>query len=170
MGTQLNKGDRVRLITAGGYDGVNFLPGAYGTVTNVDPEYDHGCMVQVDGEEFSLYFIYDTEIELVAPEDESWDASNEDFADQEILSTASYEVDDDVVRPSHYTQYEVEPIDFIMKNDLPFHVGNIVKYAARAGSKLYEGLDATESEIRDLEKVRRYAEMRVNQLRGLEVL
>ena len=152
MGTQLNKGDRVRLITAGGYDGVNFLPGAYGTVTNADPEYNHGCMVQVDGEKFSLFFMYDTEIKKV----------ENPYKDPEV--------DDAVVRPSHYTQYEVEPIDFIMKNDLPFHVGNIVKYAVRAGSKLYDGLDATESEIRDLVKVRRYAEMRVNQLRGLEVL
>lgn len=131
---------------------------------------DRGRLNATGGYSGDNFFLCDTEIELVAPEDESWDAANEDFADQEILSTASSEVDDDVVRPSHYTQYEVEPIDFIMKNDLPFHVGNIVKYAVRAGSKLYDGLDATESEIRDLEKVRRYAEMRVNQLRGLEVL
>jgi hypothetical protein len=72
--------------------------------------------------------------------------------------------------PPHYTKWKVEPITFIMENNLPFHVGNIIKYAVRAGSKLYEGLDAKQSEITDLEKVRRYAEMRINQLKGMEKL
>jgi hypothetical protein len=33
-----------------------------------------------------------------------------------------------------------------------------VKYASRAGFKLYPGMDAVESEITDLKKVIRYAE------------
>jgi hypothetical protein len=78
--------------------------------------------------------------------------------------------DDIVCRPNHYAKYKIEPITFVMENDLPFHVGNIVKYAVRAGSKLYEGKDAVESEIIDLEKVRRYAEMRINQLKEKGVL
>jgi len=57
-----------------------------------------------------------------------------------------------------------------MRNDLPFHVGNIVKYVCRAGHKLYDGRDAVESEVLDLEKVRRYAEMRINQLRDKPTL
>lgn len=75
-----------------------------------------------------------------------------------------------IYRPNHYAKWKVEPITFIMANGLPFHVGNIVKYAVRAGSKLYDGMDAVESEITDLEKVRRYAEMRINQLKGKTVL
>lgn len=78
--------------------------------------------------------------------------------------------DDVVVRPDHYTRYAIEPIEFIMRNDLPFHVGNIVKYASRAGFKIYDGLDAKASEITDLRKVIRYAEMRINQLEGRETL
>jgi hypothetical protein len=58
----------------------------------------------------------------------------------------------------------------MVKNNLPFHTGNIVKYAVRAGHKIYDGMDAVESEITDLEKVRRYAEMRINQLKGKAVL
>ena len=77
---------------------------------------------------------------------------------------------DHVVRPDHYTKYEIEPITFIMLNGMEFWRGNIIKYAARAGSKQYDGLDAVESEITDLEKVRRYAEMRINQLKGEGVL
>lgn len=51
-----------------------------------------------------------------------------------------------------------------MDNDLPFHTGNIIKYAMRAGHKLYEGEDEIGSEITDLKKVMRYAEMRIEQL------
>jgi len=75
-----------------------------------------------------------------------------------------------VVRPRHYTRFTIEPVEFIMRNDLPFHVGNIVKYVCRAGHKLYDGRDAVESEVLDLEKVRRYAEMRINQLRDKPTL
>lgn len=75
-------------------------------------------------------------------------------------------MEDHVVEPSHYTQYELEPITFIMGNDPKgvFVRGNIVKYTMRAGSKLYEGLDPIASEIRDFQKVIRYAEMRIEQL------
>ena len=73
---------------------------------------------------------------------------------------------DIVNKPSHYTRYKIEPVTFIMRNDLPFHVGNIVKYAVRAGYKTYYDMTETESEITDLKKVIRYAEMRINLLQG----
>jgi hypothetical protein len=75
-----------------------------------------------------------------------------------------------VVRPSHYTQYKIEPVTFIMENRLSFEIGNICKYACRAGSKLYPGQDETESRITDLRKVQRYAEMEINRLRGEPIL
>lgn len=76
-------------------------------------------------------------------------------------------IDDDIVnKPSHYTRFKIEPVTFIMRNDLPFHVGNIVKYACRAGHKPYPNQDETQSEITDLKKVMRYAEMRINLLQG----
>jgi hypothetical protein len=53
-----------------------------------------------------------------------------------------------------------------MRNGFEFWRGNIVKYACRAGYKTYDGMDAVESEITDLKKVIRYAEMRINQLKG----
>ena len=71
-----------------------------------------------------------------------------------------------VNKPSHYTRYPIEPVTFIMRNDLPFHVGNIVKYAVRAGYKVYPDMDKTKSEVTDLKKVIRYAEMRINLLEG----
>lgn len=75
-----------------------------------------------------------------------------------------------VNQPSHYTQYEIEPVTFIMVNRLSFEIGNIVKYACRAGSKLYPDMDYKESRITDLEKVRRYAEMEINRLKGEDIL
>lgn len=71
-----------------------------------------------------------------------------------------------VSRPAHYTRWEIEPVSFIMRNKMEFWRGNIIKYVCRAGYKIYDGKDEVESEITDLEKIRRYAEMRIRQLRG----
>lgn len=77
---------------------------------------------------------------------------------------------DIIKQPSHYARFTIEPVTFCMMNGLPFHTGNIVKYACRAGYKIYDGMDAHESEITDLRKVMRYAEMRINQLEGRDIL
>ena len=75
---------------------------------------------------------------------------------------------DVVVKPEHYTRWSVEPIVFIMQNDIEFWRGNIIKYAMRAGFKRYNNQDQISSEITDLRKVIRYSEMRINQLEGRE--
>lgn len=71
------------------------------------------------------------------------------------------EEDDNVIRPPHYAQFEIEPIEFIMRNNLPFWKGNIIKYVMR--SEMKNGLE-------DLKKARRYLDMRINQLEGKDVL
>ena len=86
------------------------------------------------------------------------------------MTEPSIEEGNIIVKPTHYTRHKIEPVTFVMENNLPFHTGNIVKYAVRAGHKIYDGMDAVDSEITDLEKVRRYAEMRINQLKGKSVL
>jgi hypothetical protein len=75
---------------------------------------------------------------------------------------------DVVVKPEHYTRWTVEPIVFIMENDIEFWRGNIIKYTMRAGFKRYNNQDQISSEITDLRKVIRYSEMRINQLEGRE--
>jgi len=80
------------------------------------------------------------------------------------------ELEDIINRPSHYTDYKIEPVTFVMENRLPFEIGNIVKYACRAGKKLYPNQDATQSRITDMRKVIRYAEMEINRLEGKDVL
>lgn len=69
-------------------------------------------------------------------------------------------VENPVLKPNHYERYEIEPINFIMLNDMPFWMGNIIKYVARAGFK--DGV----SEETDLLKARRYIDMRLNQIEG----
>lgn len=76
---------------------------------------------------------------------------------------------DKVVKPSHYERYKIEPITFIMENDISFAMGNALKYITRAGFKRYDSLSMEESEIVDLKKAARYIEMRVNQIEGREV-
>ena len=84
-----------------------------------------------------------------------------------MADVESQDDDEQVVNnPEHYAQYDIEPKDFIIRNGFEFWRGNIVKYACRAGSKRYDGLDKRQSEIRDLKKSIRYAEMRINQLNG----
>ena len=72
---------------------------------------------------------------------------------------------DIVNNPEHYTRFTIQPIDFITENELPWHTGNIVKYALRAGFKLYPGKGPEESEIIDLQKVIRNAQVRIDHIR-----
>ena len=78
--------------------------------------------------------------------------------------------DDKVVQPAHYVRWKIEPITFCITNDLDFVRGNVIKYTMRAGHKQYDDLSLEESEIRDLEKARRYLEMKINHLKGEETL
>ena len=75
------------------------------------------------------------------------------------------EAPDIVNNPEHYTRFTIQPIDFITENELPWHTGNIVKYALRAGFKLYPGKGPEESEIIDLQKVIRNAQVRIDHIR-----
>ena len=90
----------------------------------------------------------------------------EDFKDSVLAEHTA----DIVNEPKHYARWTIEPITYIMRNGFEFWRGNIVKYASRAGYKMYEGKTQVESEIIDLEKVIRYSQMRINQLNGEDKL
>jgi hypothetical protein len=98
-----------------------------------------------------------------------WDRlvkEREDFREN-ILAEHTADI---VNEPKHYARWAIEPITYIMRNGFEFWRGNIVKYASRAGYKMYEGKTQVQSEIIDLEKVQRYCQMRINQLNGEEKL
>lgn len=73
------------------------------------------------------------------------------------IYTPEDKLDAAVYQPSHYTQWKIEPITFIMTNNLPFAVGNVIKYVMRYKSK--NGLE-------DLQKAKRYIEMLIEQEYG----
>ena len=45
------------------------------------------------------------------------------------------EQSDVIKNPKHYERYAIEPVSFIMNNELPFWMGNVIKYIMRAGYK-----------------------------------
>lgn len=65
----------------------------------------------------------------------------------------------EVYEPHHYAKYEIEPITFIMRNKLPFAVGNVIKYVMRFEDK---------NGLQDLKKARRYIDMLIEQHYGKE--
>jgi len=73
-------------------------------------------------------------------------------------------LNEEVINPQHYSNYRIEPAEYIMLNEMEFWRGNIIKYASRAGMKLYPNQTQVQSEITDLQKTIRYCEMRIEQL------
>lgn len=53
----------------------------------------------------------------------------------------------EVYSPNHYSRWKIEPLDFIMANDLDFLRGNIIKYIMRYDAK---------NGVEDLKKARVY--------------
>jgi hypothetical protein len=154
--TKIKVGDKVRLRN-----------GAIEAVTNVDLT---GCDI------YPVDVFWGSD-EFVSYTQDGFYWHDRDPDDRDIVEIIPAELDeapqDDIVnQPSHYTQFKIEPVTFVMENDPEgkFAKGNIIKYTCRAGSKLYPGKDAVQSEIIDLEKASRYAEMRINQLKGKELL
>ncbi len=67
-------------------------------------------------------------------------------------------VKDLVLHPKHYARWEMEPIEFIAINDLPWWLANVIKYTMRFDAK--DGLQ-------DLYKARSYLDMKIRKLEGL---
>lgn len=88
-------------------------------------------------------YLWDIEIELATPE-----------PSETIQPT-------DPVNPEHYSRYAIQPIEFILRNNLPFDIGNVIKYALR-----YDEKDG----IQDLEKAIRNLQFRIALLKGEPVV
>lgn len=61
-----------------------------------------------------------------------------------------------VNHPSHYNKGKIEVIDFIEDQGLSFHLGNVVKYVARAGAK--------GDKLEDLKKAQWYLDRYINEV------
>tara|TARA_R110002074_G_scaffold146813_1_gene296961 strand:- start:155 stop:364 length:210 start_codon:yes stop_codon:yes gene_type:complete len=58
-----------------------------------------------------------------------------------------------IKEPPHYTQHEIEPIDFIIANKLDFCTGNVIKYLLRHTKK---------NGVQDLLKAKQYIDFIIN--------
>lgn len=70
----------------------------------------------------------------------------------------------DVECPQHYTDTNIEVIDYIEDKNLGFCLGNVVKYVSRAGKKHSADKTDKEKEIQDLKKARWYLNRRIVEL------
>lgn len=62
--------------------------------------------------------------------------------------------------PHHYTRWKIEPLTFCMENNLPFWLGNVIKYCMR-----YDAKDG----LQDLYKARVYLNKKIDELEGKSV-
>lgn len=63
------------------------------------------------------------------------------------------QVQEEMIDPHHYNRWKIEPIKFIMENQLDFCEGNVIKYVMRWRDK--DG-------ISDLKKARQYLDFLIN--------
>ena len=56
------------------------------------------------------------------------------------------------VSPDYYARYDIEPISFIMRNNIPYAEGNVIKYTLRHDMK--GGKEDFDKAIRYLEMIK----------------
>ena len=66
---------------------------------------------------------------------------------------------DAVHQPPHYARWKMQPIEFLMINDVPGWLFNVVKYCFR-----YDAKDG----LQDLYKARSYLDMKIRALEGVD--
>ena len=62
---------------------------------------------------------------------------------------------DKVKEPPHYFRFKIEPITFIMQNEIPYAEGNAIKYLCRWRFKH----KTKEAQIEDLKKAKQYIDL-----------
>lgn len=68
--------------------------------------------------------------------------------------------DKDVRQQKHYTQFKIQPVVFITKNNLGYLEGNVIKYVCRYNLK---------NGVEDLEKAKHYLDMLIQKVKTGEV-
>lgn len=71
---------------------------------------------------------------------------------------------DDVQNPKHYTDSNIEVIDYIEDKNLGFCLGNVIKYVSRAGKKHSADKTDKEKEVQDLKKAQWYLDRRIKEI------
>lgn len=63
-------------------------------------------------------------------------------------------------KPDYYKSGDMDVIAFCQYHELPFDIGNVIKYVVRAGKK------NSETELEDLNKAKEYLERRIKYVEG----
>ncbi len=106
----------------------------------------------------------ESEESWINPEDRGWKyESYRDYmkrrdAEEDAIRKGTYEYEydnatDKQVGGSHYKDCAIQPIDYIVKNNLDFLEGNVVKYITRWKEK---------GGIEDLKKAKHYLELKID--------
>lgn len=83
--------------------------------------------------------------------------------DEENVPRGTMDSENRVEHPNYYKLSNgIEVLDVV--RDLPFNIGNVVKYVIRAGRKKEAGLSDKQKQIEDLEKAKFYIEDAIKQL------
>ena len=70
------------------------------------------------------------------------------------MSKRGVKMFDNINRPKHYSQGKIEPIEVIEDWELGYHLGNVIKYIARAEHK--------GNMVEDLKKAKWYLDRYIN--------
>lgn len=90
--------------------------------------------------------------------------TDEKIVPEEIVPRGTMDSENRVEHPNYYKLSNgIEVLDVV--RDLPFNIGNVVKYVIRAGKKKEAGLSDNQKQIEDLEKAKFYIEDAIKQLR-----
>ena len=92
-------------------------------------------------------------VESIFGEDWEWVQVKEDDLFPETFT-------EEVNSPKHYTLGGIETIDYIEAKNLPYHLGNVIKYVSRCGHKA--GVDP----MKDLKKAQWYLIRYIKNLEG----
>ena len=72
---------------------------------------------------------------------------------------ATNKVDVDAINPKHYAKYKIQPVTFIMHNEIPYCEANAIKYLCRWRTKHKD----TEGKLEDLKKAREYIDILIRE-------
>ena len=87
----------------------------------------------------------------------------EKIVPESIVPRGTMDSENRVEHPNYYKLSNgIEVLDVV--RDLPFNIGNVVKYVIRAGKKKEAGLSDKQKQIEDLEKAKFYIEDAIKQL------
>lgn len=110
-----------------------------------------------DDDAVLTYKFYDSQSgEIVGEEGavKAWNLDGTVTLEFEFMDDVS--TNDAVNHPSHYTQGNIEVIDYIEDKKLGYHLGNVVKYVSRAGHK--------NNALEDLKKARWYLDREIKNM------